>query len=83
MKIKCTEEERQWLIKYLGEYVTENYPWNAGMSDEDISCEIEYLMLREGFLDNFEEPNEFGKECLRIHDSLYYQNVTARKSTEN
>lgn len=79
MKIKCSEEEKQWLIKHLGKEKTENYPWSTkGESDEDIAMEIEYLILREGFDDEM-CYNDFGWECQRIHDSLYDQNVQRKE----
>ena len=79
MKIKCSEEEKQWLIKHIGKEKTENYPWNAGKdTDEDIGCEIEYLILREGFDDEM-CYNDFGWECQRIHDSLLEQNSKRRR----
>ena len=78
MLIKCSEEEKQWLLKYLGKEITENYPWNAGNSVEDIATELEYLIAREGFDDEM-CYNDFGWECQRIHDSLLEQNSKRRR----
>ena len=73
MVIKCSKEEKIFLIKYLGEELTEKLPWWDDEAPTCIAEELNSLQLREGF-ENQQRLNKFGKEIQKIYDSLLEQN---------
>ena len=75
-KIVCSEEERQWLIEYLGKEIADNYPWRTEpWSDKCVESALDDLMWREGFNDPNEwNLNRFGHECENMERSLSRQN---------
>ncbi|MBQ4087005.1 MAG: hypothetical protein IJC78_02015 [Clostridia bacterium] len=74
MKIKCTKEEKSFLMKYLGKEITETFPWyDENDPVNTIAAELNSLQLREGF-ENQQYLNDFGHKCQEIYDNLLEQN---------
>lgn len=75
MLIKCSKEEKEFLVSHFGIDAVEKYPWRDREEkfDTDI-CELLYdLIIYEGF-DEEGYYNDLGKKYQAIYDSLLYQN---------
>ena len=72
--IKCTEEEKAFLIKKLGEEKVNTLPWWDDKTGDDIAAELDFIIISEGMTPDQNFLTDIGIKYQRISDSLCFQN---------
>lgn len=72
--IKCTEEEKAFLIKKLGEEKVNTLPWWDDKTGDDIAAELDFIIISESMTPDQNFLTDIGIKYQRISDSLCFQN---------
>lgn len=72
--VKCTEEEKAFLVKKLGEEKVNTLPWWDDKTGDDIAAELDFIIIFEGMTPDQNFLTDIGIKYQRISDSLCFQN---------
>lgn len=72
--VKCTEEEKAFLVKKLGEEKVNTLPWWDDKTGDDIAAELDFIIISEGMTPDQNFLTDIGIKYQRISDSLCFQN---------
>ena len=72
--IKCTEEEKAFLVKKLGAEKVNTLPWWDDEIGDDIAAELDFIIISEGMTPDQNFLTDIGIKYQLISDSLCFQN---------
>ena len=72
--VKCTEEEKAFLVKKLGEKKVNTLPWWDDKTGDDIAAELDFIIISEGMTPDQNFLTDIGIKYQLISDSLCFQN---------